>query len=65
VNLSKPENIPDYIIKAGQTPVYLIELAPMEYVVVFVKDDLKRVRKVDLSKANGKKKPIEITEDMK
>lgn len=65
VNLSRPENIPDYIIKAGQTPVYLIELAPMEYVVVFVRGDVQKIKKVDLSNAKGKKHPVEIEEDLK
>jgi hypothetical protein len=65
VSLSRPENIPDYIIKAGVTPVYLIELSPKEYVVVFVHKDGQKVRKVDLTHSKGKDHPTEIEEDLK
>jgi hypothetical protein len=64
VNLSRPENIPDYIIKAGVTPVYLIELSPKEYVIVFVHKEGQKVRKVDLTNSKGKNHPTEIEEDL-
>lgn len=54
VAYSKPENISDYIVKDGVTPLHLIELYPKSYVVVLALKNQTAVKHVDLSDVRGK-----------